>query len=161
MVPLFVLMLLLDLAIVAVAPAEILDVRLYYSGAEAASTIAKYTPAERAQYMVSGLLDFALMATYTRLLFIAAARLWPARKLRWGMLAPAIWDVLETGSILTILTFPAVERVYPYGALGVFTCAKWVCVFIAVGVLAGGIFLRWRQGRLREFMANGQGEPAG
>lgn len=123
---------------------NILDVRPWYSGAEAESYFEALGALGRAQYVAHQWVDVFFMGTYTLLFTLLCRRYHAPSWLRRMAFAPGIADALETFGILAVLgAYPQVSH-GAYVALGVFSALKWLA--FAAFVLGCGR-VAWRRKR--------------
>ncbi|MBO9666310.1 MAG: hypothetical protein J7501_05805 [Bdellovibrio sp.] len=115
-----------------------LDIRLYYTAADAKSFFAELSPAETAAYIRHELFDLAFIGTYSLLFFFWLQRLFPQKKLFVALgFVPGLLDFIETTSILGVLLQGLQE---PPLWLGTVTFLKWfgsICVLVLL--IFGGL----------------------
>ncbi|MGE3260277.1 MAG: hypothetical protein AB7K68_00715 [Bacteriovoracia bacterium] len=127
------------LAAMAALGAPSLDKRLYYTGLEAREFFSRLSAQDAANYRLNEIIDLGFILLYTFTLVLTFVRLYPRSKLLyWIAFAPAVFDLIETGSILHVLNFGETFPVLSW--LGAATFLKWASTVVALGlILRGGL----------------------
>ena len=119
------------------SPKEILDTKLFYTGAQARALLSSFDPMVREQYFRNELLDMLFITSYTGALVLAFYRLFPGKKfVQFLAILPGAFDLIETSAILLALKGGLSWSHFDW--LGAVTCMKWVCAGIALAILAAG-----------------------
>jgi hypothetical protein len=99
-----------------------LDAHFYYSATEADTYFSSLSPRLRHLYLKTELIDLAFLTTYSWIFWTLAGRYF-SRSYRWMAFVPGIFDLIETSSIILILSGWPVENFSAW--LGVATMIKW------------------------------------
>jgi hypothetical protein len=124
-----------------IAPADILDARLYYNQMEVWSFFTSLSPEEAGSYFLNELLDLVFICIYSSILYLSFKRL-TAWKKSWRQIAwlPGFFDLIETSGILITLKTGAITG--PVLWLGFVTFAKWLTGALVVVCLLYARFLK-------------------
>ena len=121
---------------------ELLDVRFYYSGAEAQAFLSKLSPSDVFIYRTIAGVDLFFIAAYTVATYYFFKINFPLRFLWFGFI-PGVLDLLETSGILFVLA----NNTWPicFNYLGAVTAAKWIAVILSwVIILVFFVYKRLR-----------------
>lgn len=128
----------------------ILDSRIAYPAASVPDILAEMGEAGRAEYRLVALLDCGFLVVYGWLLVTWVRFL----KLRHGLpkrmpaalaLAPSLFDAIETGSVLRLLSrFPEDDPTFAWAA-SFATPLKWFALTVVVITLVVGEITKWHQ----------------
>ncbi len=116
----------------AMVNTELLDVRFYYSGAEAQAFLTKLSPSDVFMYRTIAGVDLFFIAAYTVVTYYFFKINFPRRFL-WFVFIPGILDLLETSGILFALTKTSWPSCFNY--LGAVTAAKWIVVILSCVII--------------------------
>jgi hypothetical protein len=127
----------LGISILLFGPAETLDKKLYYTGAEARLLLDLMGPQLRSIYQLTEILDLCFTLSYSVFYFQCFSKLFGANSLiRFSGLVTGILDLLETGTILFILRSESNYQILDW--LGSVTLMKWISTLIIVSVFILG-----------------------
>lgn len=123
-----------------IGPAESLDAKFYYGFKEASDFMDSLSPKDIEEYLLNEFIDLGLIFFYSSFLYVAFSRLYHSAfiGIKYLALLPAIFDFIETKSIILILNQNIDPAVLNW--LGFVTAAKWIfgaaCfVFFILGLL--------------------------
>ncbi len=123
LIVLFLLLACVGIPMLMIGPPHSLDVRLYYSHAEAMQWFDSLIYDEKTNYLINECLDLIYIAVYTGIFLILNGK--------WGVI-PGIIDLMETIPIILFLKNGNELPEY----LGIISMAKWIAgvVFIVLSV---------------------------
>jgi hypothetical protein len=123
-------------------PSQSLDIKFYYSGAEARALIQNLHAFELKYYFRNELIDLIFIFTYTSALWIGLRRIFPNNKATATLaLLPGFFDLIETIAIIYAVKRPGGPHDF-FDWLGVVTSLKWIFVAIAIGAVIMGLVRR-------------------
>lgn len=118
---------------------QTLDRMQFYTADEASLLLNSLSESGVRDYLKNEILDLFFLATYSTLFFNLIRRYFEKINwLHWCALVPGIFDVVETSTIIRLLTGNLLQ---PPTWLGYVTCLKWIGVTIMV-LLISVAFIR-------------------
>jgi len=115
---------------------DALDMRLYYTPAEAAQYLSSLSPARASLYFCHELFDLLFLSTYTALLYFALEFVWGSSSpFKFLGLLPGFFDLFETVGILIALQVGPSPFIVSW--LGIATFLKWITSAGVILLLVG------------------------
>lgn len=119
-----------------------LDVRFWYSGAEALRYLGSLDPETSRGYLIHELLDLGFMAFYSGFFWSA----WPVGARRWRRLGfvPGVLDLVETSGIIVLLVQPDLPLRELFGSvIASATPIKYIAFYALLSVVVTGWIREW------------------
>lgn len=121
--------------------ANILDVRFYYNEIEFQKFFQTLSAKEHFRYILVASFDLCFLISYSVFFFLCLKRLTYKKPLfKYLGFLPGIFDLVETGSILAVLTENVPIKSVSW--IGYMTALKWVFVISILLIIFAGIYFR-------------------